>query len=90
MQILRELLQWPFLFVAYWQLLVKPSLSLWLTIRLSLSSAYLVTLIYIKFSSGPVANLWPGWIVQLTHNSFAWRTLQNVSTNADFVYIESE
>jgi hypothetical protein len=35
----------------------KPSLSLWLIIRLSLSSAHLVTLICIKVRSGPVANL---------------------------------
>jgi len=34
-----------------------PSLALWLTIHLSLSLAYLVTSIHIKFRSGPVANL---------------------------------
>jgi hypothetical protein len=50
---------------------LKPSLALWLTIHLSLSLAYLVTSIHIKFRSGLAANLWPGWIVQLTHNSFA-------------------
>ena len=53
---------------------LTPSLTLWLTIHLSLSLAYLVTSIHIKFRSGLAANLWPGWIVQLTHNSFAWRT----------------
>ena len=62
-----------------------PSLTLWLTILLSLSSAYLVTSICIRFRSGPVANLWPGWIVQLTHNSLSWHTLQNVSTRIHLV-----
>jgi hypothetical protein len=65
-----------------------PSLSLWLTIRLSLSTAYLVTLIYIKFRSGLVANLWPSWIVQLIHNSLPWHTHQNVSTDIDFAQID--
>ena len=61
-----------------------PSLSLWLIIRLSLSFAYLVTLIYIKFSSGPVANLWLGWIVQLIHSSLPRRTHHFDTTNVIF------
>ena len=67
-----------------------PSLALWPTIHLSLSLAYLVTSIYIKFRSGLVANLWPGWIVQLTHNSFTWRTLHFDTANANFAYTKSE
>ena len=66
-----------------------PSLALRLTIHLSLSLAYLVTSVHIKFRSGPVANLWPGWIVQLTHNSFAWRTIHNDTTIIKFDYVES-
>ncbi len=62
----------------------KPSLSLWLTIRLSLSFAYLVTLIYIKFSSGLAANLWPGWIDQLIQSSLSRRTYHFVTTNVKF------
>ena len=38
-------------------LIVETVAEPWLTIRLSLSSAYLVASIYIKFSSGPVTNL---------------------------------
>ena len=57
---------------------------IWMTIRLSLSFAYLVTLIYIKFSSGLVANLWPNWIVQLIHNSLTWHTIHFVTTSAKF------
>ena len=67
-----------------------PSLALWLTIHLSLSLAYLVTSIYIKFCSGLVTNLWPGWIVQLTHSSLPWHTLQNVTTDTDFAQSESK
>jgi len=36
---------------------LQPSLALWLTILLSLSPAYLVTSVHIKFRSGLVANL---------------------------------
>jgi hypothetical protein len=49
-----------------------------------LSFAYLVTSIYIKFRSGLAADLWPGWIVQLIHNSLPWHTHQNVTTGIIF------
>jgi hypothetical protein len=63
-----------------------PSLTLRLTIRLSLSTAYLVTSIHIKFSSDPAANLWSGWIVQLIHNSLPWHTHQNDSKPKYFLF----
>ena len=73
---------WPIAIIKFRGLM--PSLSLWLIIRLSLSFAYLVTSIRIKFCSGPVANLWPDWIVQLIHNSLPWHTLHFVSTSKYF------
>ena len=66
-----------------------PSLALWLAIRLSLNFVHIVSSAHIKFRSGPVASLWPGWIVQLIHSSFAWHTPQNVTAQTIFCEISA-
>ncbi|MBN1815823.1 MAG: hypothetical protein JW828_00590, partial [Sedimentisphaerales bacterium] len=42
-----------------------------------------------KFRSGPLVRLWPGWIIQLAHISFTWRTHDSLSYIAIFSFFRS-
>ena len=53
---------------------LKPSVFATADNRHSCGSAWLVTSLCPQFRSGPAANLYPCWIVQLANASFAWRT----------------